>query len=827
MEMDGYTSIEKILRQIPVAIMLAVITLLFASVPAASAGHIAPCLCNVSEFAEDEVVPGEVIVGFKTTEEFAYREALISRHGGSIIDKGNTLDAVLVKVTGDTSLFIKKMQKEESVRYAESNRVVKGLMIPNDPLFQYQWGPNRVDALNKWDHETGKKSVIVAIVDTGIDYNHTDLDDNYIATGYDFVNDDNVPGDDNGHGTHCAGIVAAEINNDVGVAGIADVSIMAVKVLDHRGYGTWWGVSEGIEWAADHDANIISLSLGEPVGHPVLSDAVNHAYSKGCLLVAAAGNNYGGHVSYPAKYDEVIAISAIDGNDNLASFSNKGPEIELTAPGVCILSTWSGGGYEALRGTSTAASHVSGVAALILSQNMSLSNKELRTILQTTAHDIGAAGRDQDFGFGVVDADTDGDNFPNDWTPKYIRAVAENCTRYLPDLIVDDITWNPTEKICPGDDVVFTATVVNKGNGYVNSSFIVRFWVGDVWIGNVRVDIPPTIPPQGSVPVWIVWHADKPCDHTVRAFADWNTDVAEWDELNNGRLELFEVQGPDLIVEAISWEPDGMCPYDDVIFAATVRNVGECPVEDAFDVCFEVNGQLIDITPVTTPIAPGGFVEVYLDWYAEEPGNHTIRVDADCNDEVQEHPDGPNDMDGKFKVAAAEVNKTVWNPAISGWDISRTAKVYDKLAFNCTIYARCCNLINITVTDILSCSLNYANNVIVHYPNGTTAKMEPEVSYYAGNNTTLEWFFPGPLNKGETITITYNARNVKCHNGTNTQHVIAWCDECGKRVTGTSTVDIITEESEEHVPAITLFGLLMVLLSLSVLGAITIRKNKR
>jgi len=137
-----------------------------------------------------------------------------------------------------------------------------------------------------------------------------------------------------------------------------------------------------------------------------------------------------------------------------------------------------------------------------------------------------------------------------------------------------------------------------------------------------------------------------------------------------------------------------------------------------------------------------------------------------------------------------EVNKTVWNPATGKWEISRVAKVCDQLKFKCEIHARCCNLTNITVTDILSCSLNYTNNATVHYQNGTTAKIEPEVSYYACNNTTLKWFF-SKLNKSETITITFDAHKVKPYCDNNTQNVIAWCNESNKWVTVTSnTVDI-------------------------------------
>ena len=604
---------------------------------------------TVSELTEDEVVPSEVIVGFKMTEELAYLEALISSHEGSIIDKDDTLNAVLVKVTGDTSLFINELQKEEAVRYAEPNRIVKGLMVPNDLLFQYQWGPNRVDALNKWDTETGNKSVIVAIVDTGIDYNHADLTDNYINTGYDFVNTDNDPWDDNGHGTHCAGIVAAEINNNNGIAGTAQISLMAVKVLDFRGYGTLWSVSQGIKHAADNDANIISLSLGGQVGSSVLSDAVNYAHGEGCLLVAAAGNNYGGPVIYPAKYENVIAVSAIDGFDNLASFSNKGPEIELTAPGVCILSTWPGGGYKALRGTSMAAPHVSGVAALNLSQNMSLSNNEIRTILQTTAHDIGAAGWDEEFGFGVVDANTDGTNSPNDWTAKYNAAVVEYCKKALPDLIVEDITWQPAD-ICSGDTVTFTAKVTNKGNGAVTDPFDVRFWVdGNKLIPDKRVTNIP-IQPGDSRLVTHTWTADKPCDHTIRVFADWKPEIEEWIEDNNDRGEKIKVATP-----TVESSDAGGNKKDRFLVGDKVYAYGSCYepgktynlsiVEDRVWNDGMAIPPFILQTTVSTDANGKIIPHPTLIWPSAVIGKYDIVVDVNGNEEYDECVDALDDMD--------------------------------------------------------------------------------------------------------------------------------------------------------------------------------------
>jgi subtilisin/minor extracellular protease Epr len=188
----------------------------------------------------------------------------------------------------------------------------------------------------------------VAILDTGIDYEHSDLNDNYIG-GYDFANNDLEPMDDNGHGTHCAGIVAAE-DNEGGVVGVApEADLYAVKVLDSVGNG--------------YMMDVISMSFGSNLGSTSLETACDNAYSSGVLVVAAAGNDgnpsgEGDNVDYPARCDSVIAVAATDSNDNRAIWSSTGPDVELAAPGVSIYSTYLGGGYATMSGTSMACPHV-------------------------------------------------------------------------------------------------------------------------------------------------------------------------------------------------------------------------------------------------------------------------------------------------------------------------------------------------------------------------------------------------------------------------------------------------------------------------------------
>ena len=298
------------------------------------------------------------------------------------------------------------------------------ITISQDTL---DWGVDDVDAEEVWGGAENAVDVVagnvagqgvkVAIIDTGIDYTHPDLDGVY-AGGYDFVANDNDPKDENGHGTHCAGIVAAEDNGE-GVIGVAPkTSIYAVRALDAYGSGSVSDIVAGIDWCINNDMDVISMSLGSSSPDSTLEDAVTRAYNAGIVVVAASGNDGKNAISYPAKYADAIAVGAIDSNHNLASFSNYGPEQEVVAPGVDIYSTmptytvtlnswWYGGlskNYDQMSGTSMATPMVAGVCALILSANPNLSPGEVRNILHDTAIDLGTSGWDQNYGYGEVDA---------------------------------------------------------------------------------------------------------------------------------------------------------------------------------------------------------------------------------------------------------------------------------------------------------------------------------------------------------------------------------------------------------------------------------------
>ncbi|MDP2910564.1 MAG: S8 family peptidase [bacterium] len=364
---------------------------------------------------------------------------------------------IIVKFKGDVGPFriikvpegkvgekIREYSQRTDVVYAEPNYIAYALMTPNDPNYKYQWHLDNpvyegINTKKAWDISTGDPSVIVAIVDTGIAYENykqgrktycqaSDLVQTSFVSGYDFVNNDSHPNDDNRHGTHVAGTIAQSTNNNLGVAGVAfNTALMPIKVLDSRGSGTYANIAKGIRYAADNGAKVINLSLGGSSSDNTLRDAVAYAYQKGVTVVAACGNNNSSSCLYPAAYnDYVIAVGATQYDETKAPYSNYGSSLDLVAPGgntnvdqnqdgyadgvlqqtfqssarVCAFA------YYFFQGTSMAAPHVSGVAALLIANNNATTPDDIRTALEKTAEDKGDVGRDNTYGWGLVDAYT-------------------------------------------------------------------------------------------------------------------------------------------------------------------------------------------------------------------------------------------------------------------------------------------------------------------------------------------------------------------------------------------------------------------------------------
>jgi thermitase len=284
-------------------------------------------------------------------------------------------------------------------------RGANALNLPNDQLYQeeYQWNLPAIGTEQGWEISKGDEDSTIAVIDTGVDLDHPDLV-NRLVEGYNIIGDNSNPDDDNGHGTHVAGIIASETNNRQGIAGLTWFNkIMPVKAMSAEGYGTTFDIAKGIIWAVDNGADVINLSLGNYKESNVLKRAIRYAYKNNVVMIAAAGNDSTRQPSYPAAYPEVLSVSAVSYDGSLAEFSNYGSYINISAPGVYIPSTYFNEQYASLSGTSMAAPHVAGLAGLIKSTNPELTNNEVMSIIQSTAKDLGARGKDIEFGSGLID----------------------------------------------------------------------------------------------------------------------------------------------------------------------------------------------------------------------------------------------------------------------------------------------------------------------------------------------------------------------------------------------------------------------------------------
>jgi subtilisin family serine protease len=320
--------------------------------------------------------------------------------------KSGGLAVVQVPPGTDVAKFIARLSDQPGVKFAEQDSLVYEAVVSNDIAFPHQWALPKIGAPAAWDISEGA-SVRVAVVDSGVDLSHQDLLGRFdAASGYNFVTRGASPQDDDGHGTHVAGIIGATLNNGIGMAGVANkCTIIPVKVMNSAGTGSSSNVAEGIYWAADHGADVINLSLGAPISSAAIESAVQYAVNRDCVVVAASGNEGSNQVFYPAAAPNVIGVAATDKNDVRPGFSNYGPNVDISAPGLDIYSTWPGGTYRWGSGTSMSAPHVSGVVALIRAKNPSWTRAMVERQLLGTALDLGAVGRDDYFGYGRVQAD--------------------------------------------------------------------------------------------------------------------------------------------------------------------------------------------------------------------------------------------------------------------------------------------------------------------------------------------------------------------------------------------------------------------------------------
>lgn len=392
------------------------------------------------DYAMDEAFVNQVIVDFTRSTDSESVMKFADRHDLRMLRFYPKIGEAVFETSGeDLNTLMLRVAEDSSVKYVSPNGFYRINYIPDDPRWSSQWGPVKIQAPDAWNFTLGNSSLTVAIIDTGVDFTHEDLSGNmwrnsaedggsagvdddsngYIDDlyGWNFVNNTKYVMDDNDrdfndnpaniyHGTHVSGIVGAVINNTLGIAGLAQVKIMALKALARNGTGQWPWLASSIQYAYENGADIISMSLGGSWSPNSVRDQCQNAWDNGTLLVAASGNDGSSGIDYPGRYDTVISVGATNSSDARAGFSNYGNELELTAPGVNI---WScrrtpAPYYQSLQGTSQATPHVAGVAALMFSKYPSYTNMQVRLILRNSSVDLGDPGWDQYYGYGRVNA---------------------------------------------------------------------------------------------------------------------------------------------------------------------------------------------------------------------------------------------------------------------------------------------------------------------------------------------------------------------------------------------------------------------------------------
>jgi subtilisin family serine protease len=412
--------------------------------------------------AGDAEAPTRVVVTLDGAAPDALRG--VAGTGARVLEQIPALDAVVVEVPGTRRAAVTRaLHALPGTRRVEADPTASIARVPDDPLWSHQWGLRTVNAPAAWGRTVGSSATIIAVLDTGVDASHPDLAGAVLA-GRDFVNGDLDAADDNGHGTMTAGVAAARTSNARGIAGTCwQCRILPVKVLDAEGTGTHSQIANGVVWAADQGAHVISMSLGSPSASTVLANAVAYAESKGAVVVAAAGNEGSTTRAYPAAYPSVIGVAASTSSDGRYPWSNHGSWVSVAAPG-CNPATAPGGGYVEMCGTSASAPMVAGIVALARSHAPTSTVAALRDGLLATAVPVGSwvtAGR--------VDAEAHLAALPLDATD-----VVEPVLEPASDPAASPAPAGPTA--CPADAGAVTFTDVDPGSVHAGAISCLAWW---------------------------------------------------------------------------------------------------------------------------------------------------------------------------------------------------------------------------------------------------------------------------------------------------------------------------------------------------------------
>jgi subtilisin family serine protease len=405
-------------RPVRLSFVLAVVvaaSLLVGIAPAAIAPARAAEPLSASRAADAKAAGGRLIVFWKSSHKPNLSLPLVASVRGSSVGAHRS---VVTAAPGEAAAVAARLRADPDVAAVVPDVVVHAFDWPatgepNDPHYTGgdQDNLSVISMPTAWHTTTGASSVIVAVLDTGTTVGHEDLVGTSFVAPYNVITNSAGAVDGEGHGTHVSGTIAARTNNGVGVAGVAPgVSIMPVKMLDDQGSGAFSDLIEAIDYARIHGADVISMSLGAPAGAftpstlAALQTVITQAYAAGITIVAAAGNNGDATVSYPCAFVHVICVGATYNSDAHAEFSNTNAYVDISAPGVNILSTGRTGGYQFMSGTSMATPHVAALAALIRSVRPTETVDQVETTILSTAKDLGAPGRDDLFGAGRINA---------------------------------------------------------------------------------------------------------------------------------------------------------------------------------------------------------------------------------------------------------------------------------------------------------------------------------------------------------------------------------------------------------------------------------------